>query len=424
MVLNDPVEAYASDESYSPPSSSPDLYSSPVASSGQTITSSPYKIDPALISSPMPILGPLLGYGKARFQADLQQRLATMSVAHKRRLNNDEVNALVYYSSKASAIASWGTPTGCVVGLYRANATREEYRHPFTGPMKTANGWFDGERIQIMGREILRGIPARNFVHGVRTFNYVLLGAGFFGYMATFYALAVQVAGESRDPRLKEFFQETKDIMQRAITAGDKKGIESITRGRIEPQRIWDELPPTSPWVGGRDPRQRARTKEATTTNPPPAPFTDDASPTSTDNFDNDSIYATYNKPDTEDPYSGFSPDANPQPQTQTQTSSQKPSRYIPKPPSRSSPPRPSYASAPAPAPSAEMDDDATSPSPPPRSGNDDQTSTFDDAAAPDMTAWERIRRGAGSADPDSPPTWPTEEKWSGEEAGDGEQEW
>jgi hypothetical protein len=203
MVLNDPVEPYASEEPFNPPTSSPDPYSYPDKLS-ELNAALGYTVDTSALPSPMPILGALFGNGKNRLEWELPHRFAEVSLNMNRKLTPDEVNALAYHWAKANAISSWGPPIGVLAGLYRANATRTEFRHPLTGPMKSENGWFNGERIRILGKEILRGPPARALLHGFRTANYVFLNSMVFGLLVTTYAATVLVVGESRDPRLKD----------------------------------------------------------------------------------------------------------------------------------------------------------------------------------------------------------------------------
>jgi hypothetical protein len=203
MVLNDPVEPFASEEPYDPPTSSPDPYSYPDKLS-ELKAALGYTVDMSALPSPMPILGPLFGNGKSRLEWELPQRFAEVTLNMNRKLTPDEVNALAYHWAKANAISSWGPPIGVLAGLYRANATRTEFRHPLTGPLKSENGWFNGERIRILGKEILRGPPARALVHGFRTANYVFLNSMVFGLFVTTYAATVLVVGENRDPRLKD----------------------------------------------------------------------------------------------------------------------------------------------------------------------------------------------------------------------------
>lgn len=278
MVLNDPVDAidpYASSqEPYNQPISSPDLYSD--SESGRNLLNYGRK----QIHRPMPILGPLFGYSKQRILLEITKSLESIITKQERPLTSEEVDALLYHHGKGLAIASWGMPTGFLVGLYRANATRADFRHPFTGPMKRENGWFDGERIRIMGREILRGTPARAFLHGFRTINYLLVNTCLFGLFISSYALTVQTVGEIRDPRLQNIKGGMKDSMEEAQKASAAKA-----RAR---QAAWDAARPKSKRTSSesntvnewRKNSGRASQEASTTT------YSDDASPAAADGYE------------------------------------------------------------------------------------------------------------------------------------------
>ena len=366
MVLNDPIELYASVEPYSPPRSSPD----------------PYNIDLASIPSPLPILGSLFGFSKQQFAEDFRRRLADISASQKRRLETDEVNALLYHAGKAQAIASWGWPTGTVVGLYRANSTRENYGFPFTKSLKSADGWFDGQRIRILGREILRGPPARNFVHGFRAVSYASFHAGWIAFLFTFYGVGVQMAGEMRDPRLKQFYRLVQGNMNKAATAAEKA--DEVMKARTNPQRGRAGLASAGPMGEQRKKHENAPTQEG----PAQAAFGDDASPLAAEGYDgfmsedhtafsgtDDAYNSNNNTTNSDHSYLSPNPDRNTQPQKSlrySKSSTRTPRPYAPPP---SSPSLPSNEA----------------PSPP------DENSPSDSGSA--ISAWERIRREAAFAD-------------------------
>lgn len=110
------------------------------------------------------------------------------------------------------------------MGLQRAYNTRHEFRHPFAGTLKSSQGWFDGERVRIMGRELLRGSSARVCVHLLRSVNYGLVGAGFASFFSTPYASSVTVIGELQDPRLKDVMIALKSNTKRQLEERQRKG--------------------------------------------------------------------------------------------------------------------------------------------------------------------------------------------------------
>lgn len=381
MVLNNPAEPSATEESYNPPTSSPDPYSKSDAVSDQASTTAPYSINTTSLPSPLPIIGPLFGYSKEQLAEDLQQRLAIISAHQKRRLSADEVKAFAYHAGRANAISSWGIPSGILVGMFRANATWAEYRHPFTGSMKSANSWFDGQRIKILGREVLRGEPAQFFVHAIRTTNYIGLNAAIFGVMATFYGTMVQLAGEMRDPCLKEFIGSVKGNVNKAATRDEK--LEEAGKAFGYPPR-WkrgEGLEPTVPRDEWRKARQRARAEEAAKS---PPPFSDDdASPLSAEGYDG--FISDDNLPlsGTDDAYNNNTPNANnngefpPNADTDTDTDTQAPPRK----------------------PSRDPQSPNRTPRPYPPSPSATPADTFSSDGEPAPSAWERIRREAESTD-------------------------
>lgn len=110
------------------------------------------------------------------------------------------------------------------MGLKRAYSTRHEFRHPFAGTLKRSGGWFDGERVRIMGRELMRGSSARVFVHLLRSVNYGLVGAGFASLFSTSYASSVAVIGELQDPRLKDVMIALKGNIKRQQEERQRRG--------------------------------------------------------------------------------------------------------------------------------------------------------------------------------------------------------
>lgn len=113
----------------------------------------------------------------------------------------------MYHSYKNMAIQSYGNPTAFGFGIYRAFKTKESYRFPFYGPMKTEDGWWDGERIRIRGNDILEGPSARRLVHFWRGSAYAIIALLIGGGIVTSYATTVALVGEMRDPRLRDIQQ-------------------------------------------------------------------------------------------------------------------------------------------------------------------------------------------------------------------------
>lgn len=123
------------------------------------------------------------------------------------------------------------------MGLKRAYSTRHEFRHPFAGTLKTSGGWFDGERVRIMGRELMRGSSARFFVHLLRSVNYGLVGAGFASFFSTSYASSVAVIGELQDPRLKDVMIALKSNIKKQQEERQRRGDTKMEEGTAEDDR-------------------------------------------------------------------------------------------------------------------------------------------------------------------------------------------
>lgn len=415
MVLDNAVDSDAADEFYNPPPSSPDPYSNPDMLPFQfNSLAAPYPIDLASIPSPAPILGSLLGRGKQRVANELQNRLAVMSAFQQRRLSQDEVDAFTYHIGKANVIASWGFPLGIMVGLYRANKTKEKYGSPFTGPMKSENGWFDGQRVKFLGREVLRGENARVFVHSLRTFNHMCLHAGLVGIVAAIYATTVQYTGEVFDPRLKDFFRTLKEKPETAAkylekTKGALQGPgfnASATMEKLKAQAK-ARAPETS---------TRARTAAATS----PVFNADDASPMSAEvGYDefvsddntpmsgtNDDAYRNTNTDKYNEPGAGTDTYNQTQNRTQNQTQVRKPTSRSPQNSSRTPPRYPRSDNKPS-----SLPPDNSSPSPSPSFSSSSPSSSSSASSDPDdgpaLSAWERIRQNAASGDS----KWPSEKE-------------
>lgn len=147
-----------------------------------------------------------------------------------RAITPDEAAAIAFHTAKANRIASAGPLIGYLLGSLRAYNTRANFRHPFTGPMKSESGWFDGERIRLLGREVARGERARLLVHSFRAANYGVLGILFCTACSVAYGTTVMAVGEMRDPRLT-------DVTRELLAKGRQQRGESKTRttGRLDP---------------------------------------------------------------------------------------------------------------------------------------------------------------------------------------------
>lgn len=185
------------------PISSPDPYDNPSSSDSYSSTDP----DIATLPSPLPILGPLFGYNSAYTLRLIRARNAQRSQLVNRPLTPKEREALAYHTAKGLAIASWGPPLGVIAGISRYYNTREKYRFPFAGNQLKPDGWWDGERIRIMGQDVVKGLKAKQTVNFLRASIYVSLGYAIVGLLVDSYATTVSIVGEMRDERLKDIIQ-------------------------------------------------------------------------------------------------------------------------------------------------------------------------------------------------------------------------
>ena len=198
---------------------------------------SPPPIDLSKLASPAPLVGPLFRFTKPNLRTIIERNYELRAKDVNRPLFPDERAAIAYHTAKGYSIASWGPPTGCLMGLKRAYSTRHEFRHPFAGTLKSSGGWFDGERVRIMGRELMRGSSARFFVHLLRSVNYGLVGAGFASFFSTSYASSVAVIGELQDPRLKDVMIALKSNIKKQQEERQHRGDTKREEGTAEDDR-------------------------------------------------------------------------------------------------------------------------------------------------------------------------------------------
>lgn len=207
-------------------------------------------IDLSKLASPAPLVGPLFRFTKPNLRAIIERNFELRAKDVNRPLFPDERAAIAYHTAKGYSIASWGPPTGCLMGFQRAYSTRHEFRHPFAGTLKSSRGWFDGERVLIMGREFIRGSSARVFVHLLRSVSYGLVGAGFASFFSTSYASSVAVIGELQDPRLKNVMLALKSNIKMQQEERQRKGGTKREDVAAEDDRDEPSSPVDRGWAG------------------------------------------------------------------------------------------------------------------------------------------------------------------------------
>ncbi|KAL8846503.1 MAG: hypothetical protein Q9221_008406 [Calogaya cf. arnoldii] len=215
------LEASSISDSYDASPETPDPYET--SSQLSTDLSS---IDLTKLPHPLPIIGPLFGYTDTYLHdlATLRVRYHTEGIG--RPLAQPEREAIFYHSYKSAKIMSIGVPFFVGSNLYRAYTTRENYRFPGYGPLKTEGGWFDGQKIRIMGQVVAEGSRAQNIVHALRYSGYGFIALFLARLVVGSYATTVAAVGELRDPRLKDYrtmLKEKASERQQAITKGTQR---------------------------------------------------------------------------------------------------------------------------------------------------------------------------------------------------------
>ncbi|KAL6719518.1 hypothetical protein ACLMJK_003759 [Lecanora helva] len=219
-----PLDASASADTYSAPTSSPDPYASSTDFSDLPPST---RIDLSTLPSGLPILGPLTGYTPARLGRTIQARCQNMSHTLSRPLSPEEFSTLAYHTAKGHAIASWGPSLGLAAGMWRFRKTRQEFRWPFYGALKVdaedaeaiAKGvTWDGERLRVSGRELLQAVSATTkarWLHIGRGTIYGVIGLVFVPAAVSAYAATTTTVGELRDPRLKDLTRDLRLVTER-----------------------------------------------------------------------------------------------------------------------------------------------------------------------------------------------------------------
>lgn len=270
-------------ETYSAPESSPDPY----ASSEQV----GYPIDISRL--PATKIGRIFirNYDSV-IDAAIKQRLALVANEIKRPLRPEEADALAFHTSKGVATMSLGLPAGTLFGLFRTYKTRKTFRFPFAGPLKSENGWFNGERIRLLGLETA-GPHTRILVHGFRLSAIVLMSVFVCKYSLNSFAGTVMAIREAQDPMLVNVMRELRrakyteieemkakitKIIQKRESAGKRAEIDDdnspMTEG-FEDERFGSrqsQVPTDDAQPSPQKPKQQFKPRRSNTQQKPPSP--------------------------------------------------------------------------------------------------------------------------------------------------------
>ncbi|KAL9045955.1 MAG: hypothetical protein Q9214_001095 [Letrouitia sp. 1 TL-2023] len=214
MVLDTPLSFKFYDAS---PENTADAYDSSSSSDFWNSKNPSHKVYLGQLSQPF-FFGPLFGYTQKYRARVLSQRLHKHAEVLGRPLWPKEIDSIVYHSNKGIVYASYGTPISFAIGCQRAWASRETSKFPFVGEVKQEGNVWDGQRIRVAGRDLLKGEAAKKLMLGLRLSIYgglwMVCGSIFFAS----YAGVTVAVGETRDPTLKEF----NTALNRKLTQGMK----------------------------------------------------------------------------------------------------------------------------------------------------------------------------------------------------------
>ncbi|KAL9602482.1 MAG: hypothetical protein Q9219_001774 [cf. Caloplaca sp. 3 TL-2023] len=217
---------------------SPDLYNDSQPFAQRT------SVDISRYPKPIPIFGSLIGFSRQSMLKDVETRIKDHSSVLRRPLTQPETEAVMFYTYKSMSAKSYGYATVVGFGAYRAYKTQDTYRFPFYGPMKTTDGWWDGERVRIMGVDVMKGLRARLLVNAVRGSAYGYMAYFLGGLVVDSYATTVAAVGELRDPRLKDYWQALrKQSEERGKTIGTfgatNQPKDPLGQGSISAPDLW-----------------------------------------------------------------------------------------------------------------------------------------------------------------------------------------
>ena len=141
---------------------------------------------------------------------------------------------MAYHGAKGFAISSCGPTIGLWASLYRAYATRAQFRWPLYGAIlsgapaegEVQKGFWDGQKMRRGGREILQGVSSEakaNILHVSRGLAYCSIGMYVGVLIIRSFANVAVAVGQFRDPRLQECNRLFNESMLRDQGRGNKK---------------------------------------------------------------------------------------------------------------------------------------------------------------------------------------------------------
>lgn len=198
---------------------------------------------------PMPILGPLLGFGSQYTLKIAGEMTRQAEKRLGRPLSNDEANAVTYWQAKNIQIRSYSPIIGISGGLWRAYNTREVFRFPFFQPDKLFQT-FNKEVFPHTSFPMVRGATAVIVWHGLRAFWYSAAGVALSKMFISSYAMSVSTIGIMNDSRMVQFGKEMMEKSGR-VPRGQTPGRSMPQPPRATPKQ--DDASPTGGIYGEED---------------------------------------------------------------------------------------------------------------------------------------------------------------------------
>ena len=208
-------------------SSDPDPYfSSSSSDGGDGATTSPTPLV-NISNHPQPFpLARIWGFSTEKLQRGIRKEQIEAEALLKRPLTPPEADALAFHYSKGFRYTSYGPPVGVAVGLWRAFATKDEFRWPLVPRRMSDRGAWqlnkETHELSFRGRTLLRGPGILPIIHILKASVYVNFGFAVAGLLAGTYGVTVAAVGQLTDSRLLEYKEAISEF--RTTKGGDLQG--------------------------------------------------------------------------------------------------------------------------------------------------------------------------------------------------------
>jgi hypothetical protein len=283
MVLENSTasEADGSGFTENPPPSAFDTYS------GEGTAE--YKISTEGMPRPFPIIGPLFGYNDNLIARGVNAKTKSAGGVLQRHLTQEEMTAMVYWTSKQVNIMSYAPIVGVGGGIYRAYSTASTFRFPMYQPDQAT---FNKDIFPHTRAPWVIGSRAVLSWHLARGFWYAAAGNFLAKMVVGSYALSVATVGEMQDPRLKDYISQVRQRQQQRrggleIPQGQKGQPGQPAPMPVPQKQDYDDASPTGGIYTEEDFQQSKPAVPVVPSGPAPAQaeaksfdFFDDASPT------------------------------------------------------------------------------------------------------------------------------------------------